>query len=208
MYDANGNEITGTNADKKLTNSNAIINEKEGAALEWSKVDGTDGSTALAGSEWQLQKKDSNEAYEITDSTKAVNTVAIQYNGNPAPTNGISLTYNIAVDLTAVVTDADGSSDGVPQAVKWSSSEPTTVSVSDGKILGLKNGTATITACSVADSTKCTKISVPPIQRTPPRSISTRMATPRATKRSCITHSMVQPGPALQWKALRIAADG
>ena len=32
--------------------------------------------------------------------------------------------------------------------------------VSDGKILGLKNGTATITACSVADSTKCTKISV------------------------------------------------
>ena len=160
VYDANGNEITGTNADKKLTNSNAIINEKEGAALEWSKVDGTDGSTALAGSEWQLQKKDSNEVYEITDSTKAVNTVAIQYNGNPAPTNGISLTYNIAVDLTAVVTDADGSSDGVPQAVKWSSSEPTTVSVSDGKILGLKNGTATITACSVADSTKCTKISV------------------------------------------------
>lgn len=160
VYDANGNEITGTNADKKLTNSNAIINEKEGAALEWSKVDGTDDSTALAGSEWQLQKKDSNEAYEITDSTKAVNTVAIQYNGNPAPTNGISLTYNIAVDLTAVVTDADGSSDGVPQAVKWSSSEPTTVSVSDGKILGLKNGTATITACSVADSTKCTKISV------------------------------------------------
>lgn len=160
VYDANGNEITGTNADKKLTNSNAIINEKEGAALEWSKVDGTDGSTALAGSEWQLQKKDSNEAYEITDSTKAVNTVEIQYNGNPAPTNGISLTYNIAVDLTAVVTDADGSSDGVPQAVKWSSSEPTTVSVSDGKILGLKNGTATITACSVADSTKCTKISV------------------------------------------------
>ena len=160
VYDADGHEISGSNADKKLTDSSAIINEKEGAALEWSKVDGTDGSTALAGSEWQLQKKDSNEAYEITDSTKAVNTVAIQYNGNPAPTNGISLTYNIAVDLTAVVTDADGSSDGVPQAVKWSSSEPTTVSVSDGKILGLKNGTATITACSVADSTKCTKISV------------------------------------------------
>lgn len=160
VYDADGHEISGSNADKKLTDSSAIINEKEGAALEWSKVDGTDGSTALAGSEWQLQKKDSNEAYEITDSTKAVNTVAIQYDGNPAPTNGISLTYNIAVDLTAVVTDADGSSDGVPQAVKWSSSEPTTVSVSDGKILGLKNGTATITACSVADSTKCTKISV------------------------------------------------
>lgn len=160
VYDANGNEITGTNADKKLTDSNAIINEKEGATLEWSKVDGTDDSKTLAGSEWQLQKENSNEAYEITDSTKDVNAVAIQYNGGSVPTDGISLTYNIAVDLTAIVTDAEGNSDGVPQAVKWSSSEPTTVSVSDGKILGLKNGTATITACSVADDTKCATVKV------------------------------------------------
>lgn len=160
VYDANGNEITGTNADKKLTDSNAIINEKEGATLEWSKVDGTDDSKTLAGSEWQLQKENSNEAYEITDSTKDVNAVAIQYNGGSVPTDGISLTYNIAVDLTAIVTDAEGNSDGVPQAVKWSSSEPTTVSVSDGKILGLKNGTATITACSVADDTKRATVKV------------------------------------------------
>lgn len=155
VYDAAGNEVSGSNADKKLTNSNAIINEKEGATLEWSKVDASDDTKVLSGSEWQLQKKDSNEAYQITDSTKAVDKVTIQYNGGAVPTDGIPLIYNVAVDLTAIVTGTDGGTDGVPQAVKWSSSDPTVVSVNDGTVLGLKNGSATIAACSVADDTKC-----------------------------------------------------
>ena len=79
VFNAKGNEITGTNADKKLTNSNQIINEKEGVALEWSKVDGSDNGKMLSGSEWQLQKNGSNKAYQITDSTKAVSAVTIQY---------------------------------------------------------------------------------------------------------------------------------
>lgn len=157
VYDADGNEVSGSNADKKLTDSRAIINEKEGATLEWSKVDASDHPTkVLSGSEWQLQKNNgSNEAYQITDSTKAVDKVTIQYNGNVVPTEGISLTYNVAVDLTAIVTGTDGGTDGVPQAVKWSSSDPAVASVNDGTVLGLKNGAATITACSVADSAKC-----------------------------------------------------
>lgn len=157
VFGSEGNEITGTNADKKLTDSNKIINEKEGAALEWSKVDGADTNTnkILSGSEWQLQKNGSHKAYQITDSTKAVHAVTIQYNGAAAPSTGISLTYNVAVDLTAIVTDANNGTDGVPQAVKWTSSDPTVASVNDGTVLGLKNGTATITACSVADSMQC-----------------------------------------------------
>lgn len=156
VYDADGKEVSGSNADKKLTDSRAIINEKEGATLEWSKVDASDPTKVLSGSEWQLQKNNgSNEAYQITDSTKAVDKVTIQYNGNVVPTEGISLTYNVAVDLTAIVTGTDGGTDGVPQAVKWSSSDPAVASVNDGTVLGLKNGAATITACSVADSAKC-----------------------------------------------------
>lgn len=155
VYDADGNEVSGSNADKKLTDSNAIINEKEGATLEWSKVDASDDTKVLSGSEWQLQKKDSNETYQITDSTKAVDKVTIQYNGGAVPTDGIPLIYNVAVDLTAIVTDTDDDTDGVPQAVKWSSSDPTVASVNDGTVLGLKNGLATIAACSVADDTKC-----------------------------------------------------
>lgn len=155
VYDADGVEILGSNADKKLTDSSAIINEKEGAALEWSKVDGAADGKTLSGSEWQLQKNGSHKAYQITDSTKAVDKVTIQYNGDVVPTEGISLTYDVAVDLTAIVTGTDGGTDGVPQAVKWSSSDPTVASVNDGTVLGLKNGPATITACSVADDTKC-----------------------------------------------------
>ena len=79
VFNAEGNKITGTNADKKLTVSDQIINEKEGAALEWSKVDGTDTNKILSGSEWQLQENGSNKAYQITDSTKAVSAVTIQY---------------------------------------------------------------------------------------------------------------------------------
>ena len=102
-----------------------------------------------------MQKNGSHKAYQITDSTKAVDKVTIQYNGDVVPTEGISLTYDVAVDLTAIVTGTDGGTDGVPQAVKWSSSDPTVASVNDGTVLGLKNGPATITACSVADDTKC-----------------------------------------------------
>lgn len=156
VYDADGNEVSGSNADKKLTDSRAIINEKEGATLEWSKVDASDPTKVLSGSEWQLQKNNgSNEAYQITDSTKDVDKVTIQYNGDVVPTEGISLTYDVAVDLTAIVTDVNNGTDGVPQAVKWTSSDLTVVSVNDGTVLGLKNGSATITACSVADSAKC-----------------------------------------------------
>ena len=155
VFNAEGNEITGTNADKKLTVSDQIINEKEGAALEWSKVDGTDTNKILSGSEWQLQKNDSNEAYRITDSTKAVHAVTIQYDGVAAPPTGIPLTYNVPVNLTAIVTDTDNGTDGVPQAVKWTSSDPTVASVNNGTVLGLKNGSAKITACSVADNTQC-----------------------------------------------------
>lgn len=155
VFNAEGNEITGTNADKKLTDSDQIINEKEGAALEWSKVDGTDTNKILSGSEWQLQKNGFNEAYQIMDSTKAVHAVTIQYDGVAAPSTGIPLTYNVPVNLTAIVTDTDNGTDGVPQAVKWTSSDPTVASVNNGTVLGLKNGSAKITACSVADNTQC-----------------------------------------------------
>lgn len=158
VFNAEGGVITGTKADKKLTDSNQIINEKEGAALEWSKVDGADTNKILSGSEWQLQKQGSSEAYQITDSTKAVQTVEIQYNGGSA--SSVNLVYNVAVDLTATVKDSQGATDGVPQAVKWSSSDAAVASVNDGTVLGLKNGIATITACSVADSSKCTTINV------------------------------------------------
>lgn len=160
VFNSEGTEITGTNADKKLTDSNQIINEKEGATLEWSKVDGADTDKILSGSEWQLQKDDSNEAYRITDSTRAVHAVTIQYDGVAAPPAGIPLTYNIPVNLTAIVTDANNGTDGVPQAVKWTSSNPTVASMNNGTVLGLKNGSATITACSVADNKRCTTANI------------------------------------------------
>ncbi len=56
---------------------NQIINVKKGASLEWSKVDGSDPSKVLSGSEWQLTTSDGQTAYQITDSTKSVESVKI-----------------------------------------------------------------------------------------------------------------------------------
>ncbi len=158
VYNSEGGEIP--DPDKKLLPSSGndstnaeIANKRSGTSIEWSKVDGSDNGKMLFGSEWQLQKQGSSEAYQITDSTKAVQNVEIQYNGGSA--SSVNLVYNVAVDLTATVKDSQGATDGVPQAVKWSSSDPTVASVNDGTVLGLKNGTATITACSVADNMQC-----------------------------------------------------
>lgn len=162
VYDSEGNKIPDSNkellpsAGDNSTNAE-IANKRIGTPLEWSKVDGTDNDGTdngkmLSGSEWKLQKQGSSEAYQITDSTKAVQNVEIQHNGESA--SSVNLVYKVPVDLTATVKDSQGATDGVPQAVKWTSSDPTVASVNDGTVLGLKNGTAKITAYSVADSTK------------------------------------------------------
>ena len=81
---------------------NWIVNEKKGASLEWSKVDGSDSNKVLSGSEWQLTTSDGQTAYQITDSTKSVESVKIYYNGN-VQSETITMTEGIPFDLTASV---------------------------------------------------------------------------------------------------------
>lgn len=65
-----------------------------------------------------------------------------------APSGEVEIGYTTT--LTATVTGDEGTD----QTVTWSSSAPTTVSVSNGEIKALAAGTATITATSTADPTK------------------------------------------------------
>ena len=78
MYDANGTEIT-DNSKKLLTTEGAIINETAGTELAWSKVDGTSNSGALAGSEWQLTRTDTDpqQTWNITDNTTTPTSVSL-----------------------------------------------------------------------------------------------------------------------------------
>lgn len=137
---------------------NWIVNEKKGASLEWSKVDGSDSNKVLSGSEWQLTTSDGQTAYQITDSTKSVESVKIYYNGN-VQSEIITMTEGIPFDLTASVFGNGNKTDGVPQGVAWTATGSVVVD-DNGKVTAVNDGDGTVTACSLAATNICTTVNV------------------------------------------------
>ena len=165
VYDTNGTKIN--DASKKLlvatqgtATNDQIINESKGIELSWSKVDKDATGKTLAGSVWKLQKQGSNVAYHITDTTKSAAKVTVKHNGKAVTTMDLNTT-DIA-DLTAEVTDANGSTDGLPQRVAWTSSNAgvATVNADSGLVTPIAAGTTIIKACSVMDTTVCASVTV------------------------------------------------
>lgn len=138
--------------------SNQIINEKKGASLEWSKVDGSDSGKVLSGSEWQLTTSDRKTAYRITDSTKSVVSVKIYHNGK-VPSGTITMTDGIPFDLTASVFGENEKTDGVPQGVTWTATGSVVVD-DNGKVTAVNDGDGTVTACSLAATSTCATVNV------------------------------------------------
>lgn len=138
--------------------NNQIVNQPSGANLEWSKVDGGDINKELAGSEWQLQMKDSTVVYRITDSTKDVASVKLYYNGTVRDENNAITTDGIPFDLTASVFANDDKTNGVPQDVQWTATG--SVVVNEGTVTAVNDGYGTVTACSLAASDKCATVKV------------------------------------------------
>lgn len=137
---------------------NRIVNEKKGASLEWSKVDGSDSNKVLSGSEWQLTTSDGQIAYQITDSTKDVTSVKIYYNGN-VQSETITMTEGIPFDLTASVFGNGNKTDGVPQGVAWTATGSVVVD-DNGKVTAVNDGDGTVTACSLAATNICATVNV------------------------------------------------
>ena len=137
---------------------NWIVNEKKGASLEWSKVDGSDSNKVLSGSEWQLITSDGQTAYQITDSTKDVTSVEIYYDGN-VQSETITMTEGIPFDLIASVFGNDNKTDGVPQGVAWTATGSVVVD-DNGKVTAVNDGDGTVTACSLAATNICATVNV------------------------------------------------
>lgn len=137
---------------------NWIVNEKKDASLEWSKVDGSDSNKVLSGSEWQLTTSDGQTAYQITDSTKSVESVKIYYNGN-VQSETITMTEGIPFDLTASVFGNGNKTDGVPQGVAWTATGSVVVD-DNGKVTAVNDGDGTVTACSLAATNICATVNV------------------------------------------------
>lgn len=128
VYDADGTEITDDTA-KQLNNS-AIVNKNSGTSIAWSKVDGTDGSTLLAGSTWELTKKgDPDQSWTITDDDSGSEVAGIKVTVNGQEVTSWRFTNSTPASITYVAVDKDGKE--LATKVQWRSEDPAIATIAN-----------------------------------------------------------------------------
>lgn len=128
VYDADGTEITDDTA--KQLNNGAIVNKNSGTSIAWSKVDGTDGSTLLAGSTWELTKKgDSDQSWTITDDDSGSEVAGIKVTVNGQEVTSWRFTNSIPASITYVAVDKDGKE--LATKVQWRSEDPAIATIAN-----------------------------------------------------------------------------
>lgn len=143
VYDAAGTEITDDTA--KQLNNGAIVNKNSGTSIAWSKVDGTDGSTLLAGSTWELTKKgDPDQSWTITDDDSGSEVAGIKVTVNGQEVTSWRFTNSTPASITYVAVDKDGKE--LATKVQWKSESPAVAGIaSDGtQLQPYSNGTTNI----------------------------------------------------------------
>ena len=120
VYSATGAEITDDTA--KQLNNGAIVNKNSGTSIAWSKVDGTDGSTLLAGSTWELTKKgDPDQSWTITDDDSGSEVAGIKVTVNGQEVTSWRFTNSTPASITYVAVDKDGKE--LATKVQWRSED-------------------------------------------------------------------------------------
>lgn len=128
VYDADGTEITDDTA--KQLNNGAIVNKNSGTSIAWSKVDGTDGSTLLAGSTWELTKKgDSDQSWTITDDDSGSEVAGIKVTVNGQEVTSWRFTNSTPASITYVAVDKDGKE--LATKVQWRSEDPAIATIAN-----------------------------------------------------------------------------
>ena len=128
VYSATGAEITDDTA-KQLYNG-AIVNVSAGTSIAWSKVDGTDGSTLLAGSTWELTKKgDPDQSWTITDDDSGSEVAGIKVTVNGQEVTSWRFTNSTPASITYVAVDKDGKE--LATKVQWRSEDPAIATIAN-----------------------------------------------------------------------------
>lgn len=128
VYSATGAEITDDTA-KQLYNG-AIVNKNSGTSIAWSKVDGTDGSTLLAGSTWELTKKgDHDQSWTITDDDSGSEVAGIKVTVNGQEVTSWRFTNSTPASITYVAVDKDGKE--LATKVQWRSEDPAIATIAN-----------------------------------------------------------------------------
>lgn len=128
VYDADGTGITDDTA--KQLNNGAIVNKNSGTSIAWSKVDGTDGSTLLAGSTWELTKKgDPDQSWTITDDDSGSEVAGIKVTVNGQEVTSWRFTNSTPASITYVAVDKDGKE--LATKVQWRSEDPAIATIAN-----------------------------------------------------------------------------
>lgn len=128
VYDADGTGITDDTA--KQLNNGAIVNKNSGTSIAWSKVDGTDGSTLLAGSTWELTKKgDPDQSWTITDDDSGSEVAGIRGTVNGQEVTSWRFTNSTPASITYVAVDKDGKE--LATKVQWRSEDPAIATIAN-----------------------------------------------------------------------------
>ncbi|MBV3807795.1 MULTISPECIES: SpaA isopeptide-forming pilin-related protein [Bifidobacterium] len=126
VYDADGTEITDDTA--KQLNNGAIVNKNSGTSIAWSKVDGTDGSTLLAGSTWELTKKgDPDQSWTITDDDSGSEVAGIKVTVNGQEVTSWRFTNSTPASITYVAVDGKE----LATKVQWRSEDPAIATIAN-----------------------------------------------------------------------------
>lgn len=128
VYDADGTGITDDTA--KQLNNGAIVNKNSGTSIAWSKVDGADGSTLLAGSTWELTKKgDPDQSWTITDDDSGSEVAGIRVTVNGQEVTSWRFTNSTPASITYVAVDKDGKE--LATKVQWRSEDPAIATIAN-----------------------------------------------------------------------------
>lgn len=155
VWNVQGQEITGSNDDKGLTNSGAIINrpESHGTDIAWGKYeDGDTTHTPLQGSAWSFSSDNGTTWSTITDTTAAVTGIVIKdSNGNTVTDKNIGTVQSPAtLKFTASVTP-----ENAPHGITWTSNNPQMAVVESDGTVDVRDGdgktVVELTAASTSD---------------------------------------------------------
>lgn len=128
VYDAAGTEITDDTA--KQLNNGAIVNKNSGTSIAWSKVDGSDQNTLLAGSTWELTKKgDPDQSWTITDDDSGSEVAGIKVTVNGQEVTSWRFTNSTPASITYVAVDKDGKE--LATKVQWRSEDPAIATIAN-----------------------------------------------------------------------------
>lgn len=167
VWNKDGQEITGSDEDKGLTASGAIINrpESHGTDIAWGKYAyGDTTHTPLPGSSWSISSDDGTTWSTIEDTTAAVTGIVIK-DGNGdivTDTNIGTVEPGTSLKFAASVTP-----EGAPNGITWTSSNPAMAVVESDGTVDVRDGdgqtVVTLTATSTSNPNVKATVSFTPL---------------------------------------------